>query len=331
MTGVPPARAEAPGTRYLIIKALGGFGNRILSATTGLVLAELTGRTPLIDWRDGMYLPTGINAYPLLFDSPPLLDPATFDQRTDVVPAIWSGRLDQHPVQVLWEHFRDDYNNPFIYHKLCIDLARPEVDQELAVFWSYLPKMARIRRHMSRAPQFHGKRSDDVTRLVLSRYFRPNERIGREVDKLFVGRRGRIIGVHVRYTDRKVSLERIIAAVARLKKRVPDAAIFLATDNQGVQDFFQREFSNLLVIEKVLGNDAYSLHEDLKMSDPQREAENALIDMWALSSCDWLVHSRHSSFSVTAAMIGGIPRSRQIDVDRFNPRVVLKRWVQTWA
>jgi hypothetical protein len=53
--------------------------------------------------------------------------------------------------------------------------------------------------------------------------------------------------------------------------------------------------------------------------------------MYALSSCDWLVHSRHSTFSVAAALIGGIPKSRQRDIDRSNPRVVVKRWIQAWT
>lgn len=88
---------------------------------------------------------------------------------------------------------------------------------------------------------------------------------------------------------------------------MPEASIFLATDNQAVQDQFRARFTNVMVIEKVLGDDDNSLHEHVVLEDPLFEAENALIDMWALSSCDWLVHSRHSTFSVAAALIGDIP------------------------
>lgn len=319
------------GKQVLIIKAKGGFGNRILSAATGVLLAELTGRTAVIDWRDGEYLPRGVNAYPLLFDDPVGVDPAEFDDRRDVTPAVWAGRLGEHPTDVIERAYPNDHSNPFIYRKLSIDLARPEADQELAVFWSYLPKMARIRRRVARDARFRGRRTDDVTRAVLERHFRPNERVLTEVGKLFADRSRPVIGVHIRYTDRKVSLERIITEVGRLRARMPDATIFLATDNEQVQATFRGRFQNVFVIDKVLGDDANSLHEHVVLDDPQREAENALIDMWALSSCDWLVHSRHSTFSVAAALIGGIPRSRQRDIDRRNARVVAKRWVQTWA
>jgi Nodulation protein Z (NodZ) len=323
--------SAASGSRFLIIKAKGGFGNRILSAATGIVLADVIGRKAVVDWRDGDYLPRGTNAYPLLFESPIEVDAATFDDRSDVTPAIWGDRLGQHPIDLINRFYPNDHSNPLIYRKLSVDIAHPDVPDDLAVFWSYLPKMARIRRRAARAPQFRGKPADEVTRLALSRYFRPNERVRTEVERLFADRSRPIIGVHIRYTDRKVSLDRIATEVARLRQRVPEATIFLATDNERVQEKFRRDFSDVFVTDKVLGDDANSLHEHVVLDDPQREAENALIDMWALASCDWLVHSRHSTFSVAAALIGAIPRSRQRDIDRWNPRVVLKRWVQTWA
>lgn len=317
--------------RVLLVKAKGGFGNRILSAATGVVVADLTGRTAVIDWRDGEYLPKGQDAYPLLFESPTRQTAPEFDDRTDVEPAIWSGRLGEHPTDLIHAFYPDEHSNPFVYRKLSIDLARPHDASDLAVFWSYLPKMARLRRQLARSRRFGGMRSRDVTRAVLERYFRPNARVRSEVRALFDGRSRPVIGVHIRYTDRKVSLERIMSEVARLRARMPAAEIFLATDNEAVQARFRAAFSNVFVIEKALGDDANSLHEHVELDDPLREAENALIDMWALSSCDWLVHSRHSTFSVAAAIIGDIPVSRQRDIDRRNVRVVVKRWIQTWA
>jgi hypothetical protein len=312
----------------MLIKAKGGFGNRILSAVTGLIVAELEGRTPVIDWRDGEYLPKGHNAYPLLFDSPTGLRPEIFDDRTDVEPALWSGRLSEHPTDVISACFPNDHSSPFIYRKLSIDLTEP-TSAPIGVFWSYLPKLARIRGRVAR--QLPGKDMNDLIMGVLTRHFTPNARILGEVNELFQHRAAPIIGVHVRFTDRKVSLDRIVADTAALRRRLPDAEIFLATDNHGVQQRFFNAFDRVFAIDKAFGVGDRSLHEQVEHVDPLREAENALIDMWALSQCDWLVHSRHSTFSVAAAMIGAIPASRQRDVDRVNPKVVLKRWVQTWA
>jgi hypothetical protein len=318
-------------SRYMVVKAKGGFGNRILSAVTGILLAESTGRIPVIDWRDGEYLKKGDNAYPLLFEDPVGVDVSSFDERTDVAPTIWAGRLAQHPTDLVHAYFPKEHSNPFVYRKLSVDLARPDVQADLAVFWSYLPKMSRIWRRVGGLPDYRGMTVDEVIRRVLTRYFTPNSRVRSEVDKLVSDRENPTIGVHIRYTDRKVSLSRIMTEVDRSRARLPEAPIFLATDNLGVQDAFRTRFERVLVIEKSLGDDANSLHEHVVHEDPLREAENALVDMWALASCDWLIHSRNSTFSVAAAAIGAIPRRRQRDIDRHNPRIVLKRWFQAWA
>ena len=322
----------ALGGGFLVIKAKGGFGNRMLSATTGIALARIAGRTLVVDWRDGEYLPRGANPYPLLFADPVGIDASSFDTRTDVAPAVWSGRLASHPTDVISEFYPNGHTSPIVYRRLSIDLRRPEATTEpVAVFWSYLPKMMRLGRRLKRVPQYRGMTLNEVTRVVLEEHFTPNERVRSQVEAVFAELTRPTIGVHIRYTDRKVSLTRIAREVRRLRAQMPAAAIFLATDNSNVRNEFCRQFSNVHSIDKAFGDDDNSLHEGVVLDDPLTEAENALVDMWALARCDWLVHSRHSTFSVAAALIGGIPASRQRDVDRWNARVVAKRWIQNWA
>ena len=50
--------------------------------------------------------------------------------------------------------------------------------------------------------------------------------------------------------------------------------------------------------------------------------------MHLLAGSDRLIYSRHSTFSVTAALIGKIPPERQDDIDRWNLPVVAKRLIQ---
>jgi hypothetical protein len=63
----------------------------------------------------------------------------------------------------------------------------------------------------------------------------------------------------VRGSDLRVN--RIATELALLRKRVPEATIFLATDNQSVQERFRRDFSGVFLIDKTLGDDANSIHE----------------------------------------------------------------------
>ncbi|TRD11667.1 hypothetical protein FGU71_07160 [Erythrobacter insulae] len=327
MTG--NADIEGHPTKALAIKAKGGLGNRMLSAITGLVLARLNNRTAYIDWRDGMYVPAGENLYPMLFDADWMGDVGQLDDCTDVWPAVWSGRMALHPTDVIHREYPAHHKNPFIYRKLSIDLLRPDPPQDVAVFWSYLPKLERIRRRIATHPDFAGRSSAQITREMLDRFFVPRPEITGAVDQLFLNLDGPTIGVHIRFTDRKVPLHKIVKRIGALKDALPAANIFLATDSKEAQDTILDRFPHTLSIQKTLADNDAALHvASNKFTDPLGEARNAVIDMMALARCDCLIHSSHSTFSCTAALAGRIPRSRQIDVDRFNPKVAIKHFLQ---
>lgn len=326
------AAAPASPSRTLLIKAKGGLGNRMLSAITGVALAELHGRTPVIDWRDGMYVPVGVNLYPLLFDDPVGGNPADFDACEDVAPALWSGRLSDQPVNVIGRHYPGKHNSPIIYRKLSIDLAGPDPAAPTGVFWSYLPKIRRISAKLRRDPRFANRDLDAITHDLLSRYFRPNARIRAAVDAIFEGRKKPVIGVHIRFTDRKAPLPKIEAELRQARARMPEGDIFLATDSAEAQDYILSRFDRVFTIDKQMAEAGKALHfSGGGMDDPLKEAENAVIDMYALAMSDWLIHSKHSTFSVAASLIGGITEEHQTDVDRYNVKVVAKRWFQAYA
>ncbi|MDJ0641451.1 MAG: nodulation protein NodZ [Erythrobacter sp.] len=315
--------------RALVIKAKGGLGNRMLSAVTGCVLAELNGRTPYIDWRDGMYVAPGENLYPLLFDASWMGDLTAFDDAHEVAPAPWSGHMKEQPVDIIRRDFPKSHRNPLLYRKLSIDLIGPDPEQQIGVFWSYLPKLQRLAGRMAKHHRFAGRSIDDITSDFLDRYFRPIEVVQKEVDRIFGDRPGPVIGVHIRFTDRKAPLPKIVRELERLAAQLPDANIFLATDSAEAQEAVLSRFPDTLSIDKALASDETALHfASGVFSDPLAEARNALIDMMALARCDRLVHSRYSTFSVAAALIGRIPKSKQVDVDRLNPKVAIKQFIQ---
>lgn len=322
----------AQDERVLLIKGKGGFGNRMLAATTGLILAELTGRRPVIDWRDGIFLPVGTNLYPLMFDAPDRCDPERFDEAPEVDPPIWNGQVGERPGTMIDKYFPGQHRNPLVYRKLSLNLADPASDAPVAVFWSYLPKTPRLHHLLRAHPAFANRSPEQVVGDMLARHFTPNARVRGEVDKLFAGRTRPVIGVHIRYTDMKVPLGKYVAAIGQLRQRMPEAPIFLATDHAEPQALIQSRFGNVFEIEKLVATDNAGLHRPdqrggATIANAQHEAENALIDMWALSRCDWLVHASRSTFSVLAAKLGGIPAERQIDIDRLNVYENVKNWI----
>ncbi|WP_425041433.1 hypothetical protein [Primorskyibacter sp. S187A] len=311
-------------SKVLLIKAKGGFGNRMLSAVTGLVYADLTGRTPVIDWRDGVYAALGENAYPLLFDTPLTGDPAAYDAARDVVPAIWAGQMEADPSHIIETTMKHRHSDPRVYREFCVALERAETETAVAVFWSYLPKMPRLRRLLRRDARFAGRSDREIFTEYLERYFRPNARVRMEVARLLEEMAPPRLGVHIRYTDMKVPLERIEQAMGRWLAAHPGASIFLATDSAMVQERIQAGFERVHVAPKYLAEDGVRLHLRDAGGDAVFEAENAMIDMWALAGCDHLIYSSQSTFSSASALLGGLRRDQLHDVDRFNLAVQLK-------
>lgn len=315
--------------KILLIKAKGGLGNRMLSAVSGVVFAELTGRTPVIDWRDGSYAPLGQNAYPVLFDSPAMPLAQDFDDITEGVdPLIWRNHLGLTPQAMVEKFYPDRHSSALVYRRLCTDLSRLDKPDPLAVFWCYLPKFGRLARHMRHHPQFRGRRLDEVMSERLARYFTPNATVRTRIADWRATLRAPVVGVHVRYTDRKVPLAPLKRALRSRLARMPDATIFLATDNAMIQSEFAAEFDGVRFIDKMLRSDGSRLHVPSKDGATTREAENALIDMHLLAGCNHLIYSKHSTFSVTATLIGGLPPERQTDIDAWSPKVVAKRIIQ---
>jgi hypothetical protein len=325
-------KKESAMSKVLLIKGKGGLGNCILSAVSGLVYADLTGRTPIIDWRDGSYAPVGENAYAILFDTP---IPPPYDAHDDVTdpvsPAVWTGHLGKTPQEMIERFIPDSHSKPTGYRYLCTDLRRLDAPEDIAVFWSYLPKFGRLAGHMRRDARFAGKSLAEVMSSYLDRYFTPNARVLAEVDSMAAQLGSPSIGVHIRYTDRKIPLHKIKSTLRKRLGETPDAKIFLATDNGNVQAEMQAEFDGIHLIPKYLPEDGSRLHWPTSEIEKVREAENALIDMWLLSRCDHLIYSRHSTFSVTSSYLGKMTKQQMDDVDRFSPKVVVKRIVQEYT
>lgn len=319
------------GSKYLIIKAKGGLGNRMLSAVTGLVYAQLSDRVPVIDWRDGIYADHGVNAYPLIFDSPVMPDPAEFDGALDVTPATWSGRLEKNPTSVFEADDPRLHTDPLAYRRYCVDLNRINQNERVAVFWSYLPKMSRLKKHLRHIPGLADKGQKELMRECLNQWFLPNARVRTVVNELVGNIAKPMIGVHVRYTDLKVPLQAIEKKLAMQLSRTPDATIFLATDSAEVENRFKSHFDNVHVTQKYLAPGGQQLHLSRTGSaDKIVEAENALIDMVALSRCDHLVYSRRSTFSISSGLYGGLGPDQLHDIDHWNPLVVIKRLIQDY-
>lgn len=313
----------------LLIKAKGGLGNRMLSAASMILYANATNRQWRVDWTDGIYANKPHNAYLLLFQNK-LQQPSIFDPLehtfTSVVPSIWNNRLECSPTQLISQYFPKDHTNPLAYRKMSAPIVAKHDAKQLEVFWSHTSKFGRIRRFLSKEYQ----NRDAAISMTLKRYFQPCDSVTKQVDVLIGKTAGRTLGVHIRYTDLKVPIKKMLDTVERCMASGKYSTLFLATDSEYAQSLFMQKFDNVVTSDKVLSKENEQLHT-LEASDSKLDNScAALVDMMVLSKCDALVYCSRSTFSEASRLLGDFAKAQLFDLDRYNVKVWFKRFIREY-
>jgi len=312
----------------LIIKAKGGLGNRILSAATAIAYAEATNRDWCVDWRDGLYAPNGVNAISRLFQIHQPINLAEIDRCANVQPQVWAGRIAWPVRAIIAQDYPSQHSNPIVYRKLSARLTSKPSGAEIEIFWSYISKFGRIKPFLCKEQQKMGR--DRVLEQVLQNHFAPKKPIIERVEKLIGGIKNEILGVHIRYTDLKVPLEKLIGRVSDEVDKFNYKSIFLATDSAHAEHLFREKFPNVITQDRRYCADNKQLHSVRDYTEKTKDADDALVDMITLSRCKGLVYCSRSTFAETSRLYGGIGRQRLVDVDRYNCAVQFKKRLQEY-
>lgn len=132
--------------------------------------------------------------------------------------------------------------------------------------------------------------------------FRPTSRIEEKASEICGSFAPDMTGIHIRRTDATEAIRRSPTRLFAeyIETRImgdASAKFFLATDDRDVEREFLDRFG-----ESVLVNNGKAFGRDSRDG-----MEDAYVDLLCLSRCSRIVGSYFSSFSQTAARIGGIP------------------------
>lgn len=313
-----------------IVKAKGGLGNRMLCAASGILWSRAVGRRCFVDWSDDTYSRAGENSVFHFFDPPHAeRDAGEIDPET-VLPAVWRGRLDRSPSRLFHEIDPAAHRSITVHKRYSIDVSRADHDAQTVVFWHYMDQIHRASRLIrDRVPGYAGRGYLGILSKALREELPPRKEIRDWVDR-FAHQQlsGPTIGVHIRYSDRKAPVQRCELATERLRRRIPDATIFLATDSRMIEHAFAKKFGRIVTTEKWLPNVGEAAHQNPSCEDPVQNGVEAMRDMLLLAGCDGLVYARRSTFSFVSACIGGFEPGMVIDVDRTDPGVLARRMIR---
>jgi hypothetical protein len=307
-----PTPGHPSADRYLLVKGKAGLGNRLLCTLSSILYAEITGRKLYIDWTDEIFYGlNGKNGFTELFDAPRVTVPEPFWDSDSVTPVTWQGNLRRSASEFIDEQEPDRKEPdacPRIAAKYTIDLGNLNYSERVAVRWAWNDELWRLRPHLKGAHSAWAELSDEeilqklAQRLVLAPIVltRAEDFRNREFRQV-------TIGMHIRYTDRKNSYAKYDGIASRIMRNHPTAAVFLATDNKAVEDDLRRRYPHLIVTPKWFAPPGTPLHRTRECPDALERSVEALIEMYLLSRCDYLIYDSTSTYGIMARLFSQAP------------------------
>lgn len=311
--------------KYLIVKGKEGLGNRLFSALTGIVYAQLSGRKLIIDWSDHIYSSDGTNIFNIVFNCSMNCPTQDVPETDSINPAVWRGNL-HRSVYEMDKLDGNITNNIESRLKFSIDPAKLQYDEEILIMWSPSNRIGQLReQYNSRFPEFASLTTDSISRGLLKEYLILSPPIRERVVRFKLERFNKAtVGVHVRYTDKTVMLSNIQKRLQRLRKRMPDLQIFLSTDNEDIKTMFEQKYPSVITTPHWYPKRGMSIHGNQYCPDPTESCIEALIDLYLLAECDYLIVDTTSSFSYMAKLLTKAPNSCLFDVkpgEKLLPRL----------
>ncbi len=299
--------------KYLIVKGIAGLGNRILSALTGILYTRLTGRRLIIDWTDSTYSNDGSNAFHSFFQCPLVSLNNEIPVTDSVSPDIWRGRLNESA-----ENLRKPYgNNKEFWQMSSIDLTKLDYPEDVLVMWTYIDKVDLLRNHFKNALEEFGQASrKEILRKLLREDLILNPQIRERVEQFkssFLS--GKTAGIHVRFTDHRTRLKSMLNKLDMLMKTEPELQIFVATDNLMVKKLFEGKYKSVIATQHWYPTPGSRIHQNPSCPDRLENGIEALVDLYVLAECDYLIIDTSSMFSYLAALLTHAPDSNIFNVN----------------
>jgi hypothetical protein len=293
---------KADRASYVLIPCLSaGMGCVLKGAISGLLFAEMTGRTPLVYWhRNCKYLmgdaPQYHNAFLDYFES---VCDCSLDELFGRVHSTYPEGVAQKDLhEVLDESHRTIRDNEKHFKNVQSDQARKA---ELLIFPARL-QMKQIMKLIPEGHELYGCSMEEVSSWISSKYLKVQSGLRERVDhfwKAQLGSKKNVITVHVRRGDKYQ--ESIMPSLSRYKEQVdryfrnhPDAGFYLATDSSKVVDYFKKHYGDRAVTAPAIRFDGrQAVHKS--GADGLQIGNEIVFDVECLSRGDHFVGFDESS------------------------------------
>jgi hypothetical protein len=296
-----PAPSLAPGPRYLLIKSWGfGFWADMVQVLGSLLLAEVTGRIPVIHWGPESLFSdkSDRDAFTHYFQPVSNLTLADMAQAASYFPPRWhAGNLKQSDL-AKWEG--KGSRAGAIYF-----LNRP---QTVAVSDFHIG-VINVMPWLADSHPMHGKTLPEVYRYLIGKYLTPQSEIVQACDNFFDRhlKGAPFVAVHMRGSDKSLEDPELDATnramLAALDAVDPSWRIFLLTDDAHCLARMKTAYgARIVATDCQRSATTEGLHYQLA-TDPLRAGREILIDTYlALRAQRFIGNGRSNVSAMIAAM-----------------------------
>jgi protein O-GlcNAc transferase len=315
-----PAIDVTTAQRYLLIKAWGfGFWADVYHVVGQLLVAEITNRTPIVNWGPNSLFTDGSerNAWELYFDPVSSLSVSDLENSDyDIFPEKWTP-------QNLHEEDLNKWQGPGSRMAALYFLNRPE----RAVVSDFYTPVLNLKPWIPASHPLHGLSVDELCQHLIRKHIHPKQHIIDRVDDFCRDRlrSANYVSVHVRGTDKVKEMSTLENAnkqyfdtVDKLLSTRKDFGIFLLTDDQRIVSTFSERYGNAVITTDCQrGDDATGIHYR-RDADRRQLGIEAMVDAYIAARGQAFIGNGFSNFST---MVGHLKEWADDDIYLFGESV----------
>jgi len=317
--------------RFLLIKAWGfGFWSDVSHVLSQLLIAELTGRTPIVHWGANSLFADGTlpNAFEAYFEP---VSTATLDdlrhEELDVWPPKWNHRN-------LLDGEVHKWSAPFSRLAGLSLLGR----EERIVVSDFFSSVFDLRPWIPPYSHLHALTVDDLYFYLVQKYLRPKTEVLQTVAGIYESRLAaeEFIAVHARGSDKAREMGDLDAvngeyrcAIEEFRSRLGTRRIFLMTDDSHLRDFYLHNYGDDVICTDCQRTDsAEGVHYQSGHNRRQLGSE-VMVDAYLAARATAFIGNGFSNPSLMVSYLKAWPKDhvRLIGSNMYHrPNLFLHRW-----
>lgn len=294
---------------YLIIKACAGLGNRLVTIFAAIKYCENNNRILVIDWTDGQFDKKGIDAFRKCFHINNIKC-IGIEEITDWNVLKHSSDLFKNNKQegvydlyiAKYSLFWSKIPSSFIYFSWQKKLIRSLQSIKNNRFYNSLNFGSDLPDNLKDQVLYYVDFLPEIDYNTLPDYIRIKPFLANNINQYVLQENlTKAIGIHIRNTDKRPTTD-VKKIIDHIKIKHPETSVFLSTDSSEIEEFFQKNISNLILFPKTkpkLNGEGlhqwalYNNEDDLKYT----LYEESVMEMFLLSKCNYLYYQGNSTFS----------------------------------